>query len=202
MHHMNLQKHSAFLLQQKLTLLINRYEYFLYERGTKGERIAFAEQARFAFREAVTVWTDDSKSDVLFTIKAEKLLDVHGKFLVHAVDGTRIGYCQKAFGASLLRSTWEVYDTSDTLLFTAKEKSQMVAVLRRIAHFIPFVDEIAQFIPFNFLFEKQGAIVGGHTRIWGSLTDQYKQEIGSELTNVDRRLVLALGILLDALQAR
>ncbi len=198
---MDLQTHRHFLLQQKLTLLVNRYEYFLYDDDTTGPLIAFAEQSRFAFREAVTVWTSDTKADVLFTIKAEKLLDIHGKFLVKDAAGTLIGYCRKAFGASLLRSTWEVCDANDRVLFIAHERSQAMAIIRRIAMFIPMLSDIAPFFPFNFIFEKDRALVGTHTRVWGRLTDQYKQSLENGV-DVDRRLLMALGILLDALQDR
>jgi uncharacterized protein YxjI len=199
---MDLQNHNQFLLQQKLTLLINRYEYFLYDNDTKGEQIAFVEQKRFAFREAITVWTNNSKGEVFFTVKAEKILDIHGKFLVKDSADNLIGYCRKAFGASLLRSTWEVYDAQDHLLFTVKERNRFIAIFRRIAQFIPYLSDVAPFFPFNFIFEKDGRIIGSHTRVWGRFVDQYKQSLDNELSNVDRRLVLALGILLDALQDR
>jgi uncharacterized protein YxjI len=199
---MNLQIHRQFLLQQKLTLLINRYDYFVYDNDTKGEQIAFAEQKRFAFKESITVWTNDTKGEVLFTVNAEKILDIHGKFLVKDPVGNLIGYCRKAFKASLLRSTWEVYDREDHLLFTVKERSQGMAAFRRLARFIPYLDDIAPFLPFNFIYEKEERVVGHHTRVWGRLVDQYKQSLNPELDTVDRRLVLALGILLDALQDR
>ncbi len=199
---MDLQTHSQFLLQQKLTLLINRYEYFLYDGDVLGMQIAFAEQKRFAFREAITVWTNASRGEVLFTVKAEKILDIHGKFLVNDPEGNLIGYCRKAFGASLLRSTWEVYDSQDHLLFIVKEQSLAMAIFRRVAQFIPYLTDIAPFFPFNFILEKDGKVVGNHVRVWGRLTDQYKQSLGPELLQVDRRLILALGILLDSLQDR
>lgn len=199
---MNLQTQRHFLLQQKLTLLVNRYEYFAYDNNTKGELIAFAEQKRFAFRESFALWADDSKAEALLTVKADKILDVHGRFLIKDSTDTLIGYCKKAFGASLLRSTWEVYDAQDQLLFTVKERSQGMAVFRRVAQFIPYLADVAGFLPFNFVYEKDGKIVGHHTRVWGRLADQYKQTLAPELDHVDRRLVLALGILLDALQAR
>jgi hypothetical protein len=199
---MDLQNHNQFLLQQKLTLLINRYDYFLYDNDVKGEQIAFVEQKRFAFRESITVWKNDSKVDVFFTVKAEKILDIHGKFLVTDPAGNLIGYCRKAFGASLIRSTWEIYDSQDHLLFIAKERSHAMAIFRRLAQFIPYLSDIAPFFPFNFILEKDGKVVGHHMRVWGRLADQYKQSLDSELSHVDRRLVLALGILLDALQDR
>ncbi len=199
---MNLQEHDAFLLRQKLTLLVNRYQYFLYDGGVQGEESAFAEQARYAFREAVTVWTNESKGEVLFTINAEKLLDVHGKFLIHDAQGSLLGYCRKAFGASLLRSTWDVYDAREVLICRAIEKNQALAIFRRIASFIPILADIAAFIPFNFVLEKNGVTVGSHQRIWGTLTDQYALDLGDTLNAADRRIFLALGILLDALQDR
>ena len=199
---MNIQSESQFLLQQKLTLLVNRYEYFLYDNDIKGAQIAFAEQSRFAFREAITVLMNNAQSEILFTVKAEKILDIHGKFQVMDPEGNLIGYCKKAFGSSLLRSTWEIYDKADTLLFTAKEKSPVMAIVRRIAQFVPYLSDIAPFFPFNFIFEKDTNIIGTHTRVWGRLTDQYKLSLKSQFEGVDRRLVLRLGILLDALQDR
>lgn len=197
-----LQTHSRFLLEQRITLLVNRYEYFLYAQDTKGPRIAFAEQKRFAFREHVTVWQNEDKSTPLFTIEAEKLLDVHGKFLIKDAGGEVVGYCRKLFGASLLRSTWEVHDAHDALLFIAHEKSQNMALIRRIAEFVPFLTEVAGFFPFNFVFENNKKEVGSHVRFWGSLNDRYILQLSEELAACDRRLPLALGILLDALQDR
>ena len=199
---MDLQAHNSFLLQQKLTLLVNRYEYFTYDGGVKGALIAFAEQKRFTFRESITVWTDESRAEVLFSVKAEKILDIHGKFLVRDAADNLIGYCRKAFGASLFRSTWEVYSASDELLFTATEKNKFIAITRRIARFFPYLEDIAPFFPFNFIFEKDGNVVGHHMRLWGRLADQYVLTLEDDYKQCDRRMLLALGILLDALQDR
>ena len=199
---MDVQLHDHFLLLQKLTLLVNRYEYFLYDNGQQGEQIAFVEQKRFAFREHITVWKNESRDETLFTVRAEKILDVHGKFLVEDGSGRVVGYCRKAFGASLLRSTWQVYDAGDTLLFEAKEKSLAVAVVRRVLQFIPDIGDFANFFPFNFIFLRSGNIVGSHHRVWGTLVDRYALEVTDALKDCDRRLLLALGILLDALQDR
>ena len=199
---MDLQSHSHFLLLQKLTLLINRYEYFLYDDGQQGEQIAFVEQKRFAFREQITVWKNEHKSETLFTVRAEKILDVHGRFLVEDEAGRLIGYCRKVFGTSLLRSTWEVHDPDDQLLFVAKEKSPAVAIVRRVLQFVSDVGAFANFVPFNFIFERNGEVVGSYHRVWGSLADRYALEVSDALKTLDRRLLLALGILLDALQDR
>ena len=198
----DLQQHRSFLLVQKITFLINRYQYFVYDNAVQGEQIGFVEQKRFTFREQMTVWKNEQKSEQLFTVRAEKVLDIHGKFLIEDSSGLLLGYCRKAFGASLLRSTWEIYDAKDQLQFVCKEKNEGVAIGRRIAQFIPFVGDFAHIVPFNFIFEKNGQIVGSHHRVWGSFNDRYALEVTEALDNCDRRLLLSLGILLDALQDR
>jgi uncharacterized protein YxjI len=199
---MELTGKNHFLLAQKLTFLVNRYEYFLYDGGAQGERIGFVEQKRFAFREAMTVWKDETRAETLFSVKAEKVLDVHGRFVVRDASGAEIGYCKKVFGASLLRSTWEIYDAKNELLFVSREKHPVIAILRRVLQFIPVVGEFSAIVPFNFEFRRDEEVVGAHHRLWGSLSDRYHLEVTDTLAHVDRRLLLALGILLDALQER
>src|SRR5262245_42326271 len=74
--------------------------------GSEGEVVAFAQQKRMAFREQVTLYTDESKRAVLCSFKARSVLDLGTTYDVFAGDGAPIGLFRKSFGASLLRSTW------------------------------------------------------------------------------------------------
>ncbi len=199
---MDLQNHSNFLLQQKITVLVNRYEYFLYDNNQKGEHIGFAEQKRFAFREGFTIWTDDSRSQVLCAMKAEKVFDVHGKFLITDGKGNLLGYARKDFAASLLRSTWSVHAADDSTIFAAQELSPVVAILRRVGSLIPVLGDFLELLSFKFQFIRDGKVVGRHERVWTSLKDTYHIFLNQDAPPVDRRVLLAFGILLDALQAR
>jgi hypothetical protein len=55
---------------------------------------------------------------------------------------------------------------------------------------------------FNFVFVREGEPVGTYRRVMGKLRDRYVMELGPGLEGVDRRLVLAFAIGLDALQDR
>ncbi len=198
---MAIENTDRFLLEQKITPLVNRYEYFTYADGKKGERVAFVQQKRFKLREEITAWTGESQDSVLFTLKAEKVFDVHGKFIVTAGDGARVGYLKKAFGQSLLRSTWEIYAPDDRLLFKCTERNVPIALLRRFGEAIPVVGGFMEFLPFNFDFLAGDAKAGEFNRVI-ALKDTYDLRLEGEGLNADRRLVLALGLALDALQAR
>lgn len=199
---MDLQSASEFLLKQRVTFLINRYEYVLSGAASQaGALVAFAEQKRLTLKEEINVYTSVEKTQILFSVKAEKVLDVHGKFFVRDQDGNTIGYLRKVFGKSLIRSTWDVYDATDQLLFTARETSQLFAAFRRVAELLPIIDVVASFIPYHFEFVRGTEVIGAHRRRIG-LFDHYDTSLNSSAHSLDRRLVLALGIALDALQAR
>lgn len=199
---MDIQVISRFVLKQRITFLVNRYEYFAQNQPADEPRqVAFVEQKRLKLREEITAYTSEARQEVLFSLKAERVLDVHGKYFVRDGQGKELGYLRKVFGKSLLRSTWEAYDASDRLLFTAQETNQFVAIFRRIAEMIPFVEIIAVFVPFHFEFLKDGVAIGSHRR-QVSLRDEYVMTLEPAAANIDRRVVLAFGIALDALQAR
>jgi uncharacterized protein YxjI len=195
---MNIQQHNRFLLEQKITPLINRYVYYLNDNGQKGEQIAFIEQKRFKLKEEMTAWRDKSKNKVLFSMKAENVMDVHGKMNVTNSSGKPVGYLKKSFGKSILRSTWKVYSPENNLLFICHERNKNIALLRRFAGLIPLVGELFDLIPYHFDFIKEGKSVGEYTRIF-TLRDTYDLQINDD---TDRLLILALGIALDALQSR
>jgi hypothetical protein len=186
---------DRFTIKQRIRPMVN-----LYEVSADGQALAFARQKRMALREDIRVFADESEQQELFRIKARAVMDITARNDVTAADGTRLGSLTKAFGASLLRSTWRVLDPDDQELFAATEKSTTVALLRRVADFIPFADMVP--IPYHFTFVSGGRELGGLTRVYG-LRDQYELDLsGDTERRVDRRLAIALGIALDALQAR
>jgi uncharacterized protein YxjI len=197
---MTLQDYNAFVLKQRITPIVNRYEYF-GKAGDAETPVAFVEQKRFKLKEEITAWTNENRGEVVFTLKAEKVMDIHGKYLVSDAAGQLVGYLRKVFGASLLRSTWEIYDASGQLLLTVQETSVFAAVMRRFGGFVPIIGGLLEFWPFNFQFLSQGQVVGFYNRIPG-LRDKYDLALQDGAPAVDRRLMLALGIALDALQDR
>jgi hypothetical protein len=104
-------------------------------------------------------------------------------------DGGKIGEIRKAFGRSLLRSTYEIHGPSGTL--TARERNVVVALFRRLVNFIPYVGDFADWLPIPYHFDI------------GSFRDVYDIDLtGDPERKVDRRLILAAAVGMDALQAR
>jgi uncharacterized protein YxjI len=199
-------QHDRFILRQRFRPVVNEYEFSLPEDGDQpGPPFCFVHQRRFKFKEDIRFYADDSMSVEVMRIKARQRFDPGARYEVTSSDGSRIGEIQKVFGASLLRSTYRLYDATGAETATAAEQSVPVALLRRAIGFVPYLETVSDWlpIPYHFTFEREGVVLGTHRRHIGKLRDVYTIDMsGDPQRSVDRRLILAIAVGMDALQAR
>jgi hypothetical protein len=201
-------QHDRYVLRQRIRPVINQYEITLAaDDGQPGDTVAFVEQARFKFKEDIRFYADDSKQVEVMRLKARQRFDPRARYDVTDDRGGKIGEIQKVFGESLLRSTYRLYDTSGSELATARERSMLVALVRRLVGFIPYVGDYADWlpIPYHFDFVREEQVIGTHERRTGlfKFRDVYDIDMSADPERrLDRRLVLALAVGMDALQAR
>lgn len=198
-------------VDQKFTAYINRYRvYDAQADGSKGDLSAFVEQKRGRLKEKINFFSNEDKTTrtVLFSLRAEKILDVHGKYFIEEEDGTPIGYFQKDFGRSFVKSTWHVFLADGTKLFTVTESNSTLALLRRYLGIIPLIGDIAEIIiilfkyHFVFIDPTSSKVVGKYEKL-EILRDRYRLAADEKVVNtVDRRILTALAVSLDALQGR
>ncbi|TFV52506.1 hypothetical protein [Blastococcus sp. TF02A-35] len=189
-----------FFVKQRITMMVNRYEIRMAAPdGGQGQLIAFAEQKRMKLKEEVVFFSDESKSRRVFSFKARQRLDVHAQHDVYDEYGTVIGYFSKEFGASLLRSTWNL--SAPGVDAVGQERSMFIAVLRRVWGFIPYLGDV--WVPFVFHFDftdtRSGQVVlSSHKRI--AFRDAYDVTVPDP--RLDFRVAAAMAVALDALQSR
>ena len=190
----------TFFVKQRITLMVNRYEIRAANPdGTEGVLMAFAEQKRMKLKEEINFFTDESKTRRVFSFKARQRLDVHAEHDVFDEGGRPLGYFSKQFGASLLRSTWNLSAPGFNAVGT--ERSPFVAILRRIWGLLPYVGDI--WVPFVFHFDFVDAATGQPVmtseRIW-AVRDRYQVTVPDP--RLDFRVAAAMAVALDALQSR
>jgi hypothetical protein len=193
--------HDAFFIDQLIRPIANLYRIStLGSDGGPGQPVAFVRQKKLSIREDIRFFADESETDELFRMKARQVFDVRGRYDVTSPEGERIGTLEKVLGISLIRSTWRVYDASEQQVALAQEKSIHVALLRRLIDFVPY----GEFAPvvFQFTILMDGREVGELRRPLG-VRDRYTLSLGADPDRrLDRRVAVALGIALDALQSR
>lgn len=193
------------LVQQVFKPIANEYRISVPTPGDtqEGRPVLFVKQKKMKIKEDIRFrTTQDGDGPHEFMIKSKSVFEFRGRHDVLDADGNVIGQLEKDFTKSLLRSHWHVRDAQGNEVLESHESSWIVALLRRFADLGPDIFTFLTWLPFNFVLRQNGEEVGSYKRVLGTMRDRYVMEIGDGLEDVDRRLLVAFAIGLDALQDR
>jgi uncharacterized protein YxjI len=198
-----LESSNRFLIQQVFKPIANEYRISIPTPGSteEGRPLLYVKQKKLKIKEDIRFRLSPDDESYLFMIKAKSVFEVRGRYEVLDADGTVIGLLEKDFARSLLRSHWRVRDPQGTELFEAHESNWLIAIVRRVADAVSDWLAALTWLPFNFVLKRGGEQVGTYRRVLGKLRDRYVLELEPGF-DVDKRLVLAFAIALDALQDR
>jgi len=145
----------------------------------------------------VTFYKDDSKNEKLLEIKQlNKLEFPYANFSIIDRAGNSIGSLRKNVLFDYIRRRWQVKNANGLQLCMAKEDSIILSLLRRTG--IP----IFLFLRTNFIFLRGEQVIGEFNRKL-TLLDRYVLDLTADRERVfDRRVALALGVMLDTGERR
>lgn len=197
------------IVEQKITPFANKYlVYDANSDGSKGELLALAQQKRLAFREKVTFYADEAKSQAVFSFRAEKVVDMHGRYIVEDPSGQHVGSFKKEFKRSLISSTWSVHDTNGQPKLRLTESNHALAILRRFGGLIPIIGAFSEIVTalFRYHFDMtdlaSNQVIGKYQKT-KLLRDHYLLSMDdSAYAQTDWRTLAAMAVALDALQSR
>ncbi len=181
----------AFYVKQKFAMTTNRYELYAAEAdGSFGRLMGLAEQKRLALKEQVTFFEDETKTRRVFSFKARAVMDLNAGYDIVDEAGHQIGYFKKVFGASLLRSTFQIEGPG--YAGTGQERSQAIALVRRFTE-LPFLP-----VHFDFTTADGQPIMSVERQ--ASIRDKYTVRVPHP--EVDFRVAASVAVGLDALMSR
>jgi uncharacterized protein YxjI len=196
--------YDRYLVDQLVRPIVNLYRVAPLAAGETpaGPPIAFVRQKKMKIKEEIRFFADETESQELFQIKARSWLDTgSSKYDVIDAQEGNIGLLEHVFGKSLFRSTWRISNPAGEEIAIARERSQPLAILRRVIDFVPEVGGLIP-IPYNFDILAGDRMIGKMDRKF-QLRDRYVLDLsGDPDKKLDRRLAIALAIGLDTLQNR
>lgn len=147
----------------------------------------------------VIVYRDDSMSDAVLRIDQEQKAEIlNATFTVRDHDGGILARFRKNMLFDLFRKRWYCYGPDGELLCLAKEDSILKAFLRRI------LGPLFGLLRTNFIFLKgpEEEVIGKFDRQF-TLLDRYVLDMRADSAgHLDRRVALALGVMLDTGERR
>jgi uncharacterized protein YxjI len=199
-----LEAADRLLIQQLFKPIGNEYRISVPTPGSteEGRPLLYVKQAKLKIKEDIRFRVSPDVDEHLFMIKSKSVFEFRGRHEVLDANDAAIGLLEKDFRRSLLRSHWRVRDPSGAEVLEGHEASWPIALVRRVAAALPEWLSLLGWLPFNFVLKRDGREVGTYRRVLGKFRDRYVLELPPEAADVDRRLIVALAVGLDALQDR
>lgn len=147
----------------------------------------------------VTFYRDESKREKLLDILQEKKFQpITMTYTVRDARGRRIARFGKNLLFNVIRKRWYVWGPKGELQFLAKEDSVILSLLRRL------IGPLFGLLRTNFIFLPAGSedVIGEFKRKF-TILDRYVLDMGADPEQrMDRRVALALGVMLDTGERR
>ena len=146
----------------------------------------------------VTVFRDESRRETLLRIlQDQRFAALTRTYTVLSASGETLARLRKRYLYNILRKRWDVLDASGATLAGAIEDSVILSLLRRV------LGPLFGILRTNFvLLGPAGDVVGEFNRKF-TLLDRYVLDLsGDPERTIDRRVALALGIMLDSGERR
>jgi uncharacterized protein YxjI len=182
---------NQYVLKRQVFALAGKFRFY----DPSGKLVLFSEQKMFKLREDIRVFSDETKTQEVLMIKARQIIDFSAAFdVVDSGTGQKIGALRRKGLASLLRDEWEILDTSDNVIGSLFEDSMGLALIRRF---------LSNLVPQNYDMTMGTERVADLKQNFNPFIYQLNLDFSMDINKrLDRRLGIAAGILLAAVEGR
>jgi len=182
---------DRFIARQKIFTLSPQF-YFL---DLDGNTLAFLRKKVFTWKDDIRVFTDETLSMELLTIKARKIIDWGAAFdVTDSINHQKVGVLKRRGWKSLVRAEWTIVDANDQEIGRIQEGSTFLALLRRF---------ITNLVPQSYSFEVRGQQVGSARQKLNFFVPRMEADFSNDPgRTLDRRLATAAIVLLMTVEGR
>ncbi len=147
----------------------------------------------------VTFYRDESKTQKMFDVLQDKKVQFPMRtYTVRDASGTALASFKKNYLYNIFRKRWEMRSPGGNVMCVAKEDSIILSLLRRV------LGPLFGLLRTNFIITRgEGEMVVGEFKRKLTILDRYVLDLSPDRRrDLDRRLALALGVMLDTGERR
>ncbi len=183
---------SHFEVKTKFWSFIHRY-YRVFNDA--GELIAITKAKGFKLKEDMRIYSDEAMTQEIMNITTPNIIDFSATYQVRdSVTGELLGNIKREGMTSLMRDSWTIFDGNDQALYKVKEDSMLFALLRRF---------LTNLIPAKYHLERNGEKTNNlFKQNFNPFLIHYKCDVSDWAPELDKRLALAMVILLLAIEGK
>ncbi|MFT5822693.1 MAG: hypothetical protein ACI8ZM_003949 [Crocinitomix sp.] len=119
----NTTKISEYNYPLKFEFKIGTLSNDFIAKDAQGKPLVYVRSKLFKLKEDIQVFATEKKEEVLFTIKADRIIDFNASYAFMNEEGEHIGHVGRKGAKSLLKAHYEIYDDQKTPEFLIKEEN-------------------------------------------------------------------------------
>jgi len=182
--------------------LIRRQVFTLFHTNmhvydAAGALALYTRMKGFRLKEDLRLYADESMQRELLAITTQQVIDFAAAYQVHdAARDEAVGSLERRGLKSMMRDEWLISDAEDRELAIIREDSMAKALVRR------FLDFAAFLMPQRYHGEIDGTTVVTYRQHFNPFVHKLVVDFSDPDSRLDRRLALAAGVLLMAIEGR
>ncbi|RJS92841.1 hypothetical protein [Salinisphaera sp. Q1T1-3] len=196
-----LYSHSRYTLRSKFFRLFGG-AYTLYD--DTGQALGFAQMKRFRLKEDIRLFADAGHHEPLLSIRTHSVFDFSGAYDVADAEGRRIGTLKRSgLKSTFMRDHWQMLTPEGEVYAELVEDSQAKAMLRRLAGMTEILSWLNVLLPQRYDLDRHGRRLVHYQQRFNPFI--YKLDVAvatPQPPDLDNRLVLAMAVLLAAIEGR
>lgn len=154
----------------------------------------YSRQKAFKLKEDFRIFSNEQMEQELLNIKTPQILDIGATYSIQdSTTGEQVGAVRRKALKSIIRDEWVLLSNDNREIGKLAEKSMLRAVASRFINLIPQVYAITS---------EQGNTVAEIHQHMNPFVLKYTMDIQEGDLSLDRRLILASGILLAGIERR
>lgn len=186
-------------LRFKLLALANQ----IYVTDANEQSLGYVKQKLLKLKEQVNVFRDDSQSELLYEIKADRVLDFSARYNFTDASGSHIGSVGRRGMRSIWKASYEIFDGRGENIFQIREEKGWIKVLDGIIGELPLVGLLTGFFlnPSYLVTTADGRPVARLQKEPAFFEGKFRLENLQPLADIDEKLIL-LSVMMMALLER
>jgi uncharacterized protein YxjI len=110
-----------------------------------GRVLAFVKQKLFKFKEDISIYSDTSKSELTYKIKADRWIDFNAAYSITKVDGSELGKIARKGWRSLWKAKYLIIDQNGKEQYSIEEENEWIKVWDNLLGEIPILGLLTRY---------------------------------------------------------
>ena len=162
-----------------------------------GQTVLYVKQKALALKEDVKVYADEGQQQLMYQIKANKMLDFSARYNITTPDGRQVGTVQRQGMKSLWKATYNILDADGNELGLIHEENPLLKVLDAFVSDVPF---LGMLINPAYLVELRGQVAYYFKKQTAVFEGRFQLEKRGEISDEEEELVLSCIVMMMMLE--